>query len=122
MTATFYGKGVAVAGMKTACGAILIATQFTDTVEWSTGAGVKVAPGAAESAEATVLAAVLTTELPANGIDEIETSYCLLDAKGNPAEGLKYDLYVDGKLHTKAATDTDGSTVAVSDAKETRLY
>ncbi|WP_072789355.1 PAAR domain-containing protein [Duganella sacchari] len=35
MTATFYGKGVAVAGMKTSCGATLIASQFTDTVEWS---------------------------------------------------------------------------------------
>ncbi len=30
---SFYGKGVALAGMKTACGATLIATQFTDTVE-----------------------------------------------------------------------------------------
>lgn len=33
MTTSFYGKGVAVAGMKTACGATLIATQFTDIVE-----------------------------------------------------------------------------------------
>lgn len=32
---TFYGKGVALAGMKTSCGAILIATQFTDTVDWA---------------------------------------------------------------------------------------
>lgn len=38
MTATFYGKGVAVAGMKTSCGAKLIASQFTDTVDWSSGA------------------------------------------------------------------------------------
>ena len=34
MTTTFYGKGVALAGMKTSCGAVLIASQFTDTVEW----------------------------------------------------------------------------------------
>lgn len=39
LTTTFYGKGVALAGMKTACGATLVATQFTDTVEYSTGAG-----------------------------------------------------------------------------------
>jgi uncharacterized Zn-binding protein involved in type VI secretion len=37
LTTTFYGKGVAVAGMKTACGAALIATQFTDTVASSGG-------------------------------------------------------------------------------------
>lgn len=33
VTTTFYGKGVAVAGMKTSCGAVLIASQFTDVVE-----------------------------------------------------------------------------------------
>lgn len=37
MTTTFYGKGVAVAGMKTSCGATLIAGQFTDIVEWGGG-------------------------------------------------------------------------------------
>jgi uncharacterized Zn-binding protein involved in type VI secretion len=36
-TTTFYGKGVALARMKTACGATLIATQFTDTVEYGGG-------------------------------------------------------------------------------------
>lgn len=35
MTTTFYGKGVALAGMTTACGAYLVPTQSTDTVEWS---------------------------------------------------------------------------------------
>lgn len=35
MSTTLYGKSVAVAGMKTSCGATLIASQFTDTVEWS---------------------------------------------------------------------------------------
>lgn len=34
-TTTFYGKGVALAGMKTACGAVLIASQFTDVL-WNT--------------------------------------------------------------------------------------
>lgn len=37
-TTTFYGKGVAIAGMKTACGASLIPTQFTDIVERGGGA------------------------------------------------------------------------------------
>jgi uncharacterized Zn-binding protein involved in type VI secretion len=36
-TTTFYGKGVALAGMKTACGAVLIASQFTDIVEYGGG-------------------------------------------------------------------------------------
>lgn len=50
-TTTFYGKGVAVAGMKTACGAVLIATQFTDTVEWSSGAVVTTPGRAAKAVE-----------------------------------------------------------------------
>lgn len=37
MTTSFYGNGVALAGMRTACGATLIPTQFTDTVEWGAG-------------------------------------------------------------------------------------
>lgn len=37
VTTTFYGKGVAIAGMKTSCGAILIPTQFTDIVEYGGG-------------------------------------------------------------------------------------
>jgi uncharacterized Zn-binding protein involved in type VI secretion len=38
-TMTFYGKGVALEGMKTSCGATLIATQFTSTVEYASGGG-----------------------------------------------------------------------------------
>lgn len=38
MTTSFYGKGVALAGMKTACGAALIASQFLDTVAFASGA------------------------------------------------------------------------------------
>lgn len=45
---TFYGKGVALAGMKTACGAILMATQFSDTVEYG-GGGASAASGSQTS-------------------------------------------------------------------------
>lgn len=61
LTTTFYGKGVALAGMKTACGAVLIATQFTDTVEWSTGAG-------ASHGVAASTAAALATGMAATGL------------------------------------------------------
>jgi uncharacterized Zn-binding protein involved in type VI secretion len=45
MTTTFYGKGVAVAGMKTSCGATLIAGQFTDIVEWGGGSSISKGTG-----------------------------------------------------------------------------
>lgn len=59
-TTTFYGKGVAVAGMKTACGATLIATQFTDTVEWSTGAAGSSTAAAAKKRAAPAAGAATT--------------------------------------------------------------
>lgn len=122
MTATFYGKGVAIAGMKTACGATLIATQFTDTVEWSTGASGKLAaPSEARSEAETVVAAITAADV-ALEIDEILTYYTLTDENGDLVEGLKYDLYVDGKLHTKADQyEDDGTTVKISGEAETRL-
>ena len=58
LTTTFYGKGVAVAGMKTACGATLVATQFTDTVEWSSGAA---GSSAAKAVVAKAVAALAVT-------------------------------------------------------------
>lgn len=56
MTTTIFGKGVAVAGMKTACGAVLVASQFTDTVEWSSGAGGASSAGPAAAAATTAAA------------------------------------------------------------------
>ena len=58
LTTSFYGKGVAVAGMKAACGAVLIAMQFTDTVKWSSEASGSSASASAQAAAA--LAAVVS--------------------------------------------------------------
>lgn len=122
MTGTFYGKGVAVAGMKTACGATLIATQFTDTVEWSTGASGKLAAATEARSEAEAVVAAMAAADVALEVDEIQTYYTLTDENGDPVEGLKYDLYVDGKLHTKAGLyEDDGTTVKISGDAETRL-
>jgi uncharacterized Zn-binding protein involved in type VI secretion len=52
LTTTFYGKGVALAGMKTACGAVLIASQFTDIVEYGGGAAAASRPRQASPAAA----------------------------------------------------------------------
>ena len=46
---TFYGKGVALDGMKTSCGATLIATQFATTVEYGSGGGGAYSPVARSS-------------------------------------------------------------------------
>lgn len=59
-TTTFYGKGVALARMRTACGAVLIATQFSERS--NSVAEVAVLPGAvpAPTVRQTFLAHVTT--------------------------------------------------------------
>lgn len=53
LTTTFYGKGVALAGMKTACGAVLIPTQFTDVVKYGGGSDASSEPEAESEQAAT---------------------------------------------------------------------
>lgn len=65
MSATFYGQGVAVAGMKTSCGATLIASQFTDTIEWSSGASGSNAAKQPAGAVAAITAELAPGALPA---------------------------------------------------------
>lgn len=68
MTTTLFGRGVAVAGMKTACGAVLIPSQFTDTVDWA-GGGSAGALGAVAAALALGAAQKL-----ASALDDQESS------------------------------------------------
>lgn len=70
LTTTFYGKGVAVAGMKTACGATLVATQFTDTVEWSSGAGSSAAKAVAALALASGVRSIRPDDSSLDPFDE----------------------------------------------------
>ena len=59
------------AGMKTGCGAVLIPTQFTDTVEWSNGAsGSLTAKAVAEMSVAPGIQSVQAVEASLNPFDE----------------------------------------------------
>lgn len=109
LTTTFYGNGVAVAGMKTACGAVLIATQFTDTVEWSSGgagAGSSAVAQAARTPGAASGAASVVANYPADSPDE---QVRVVDHKtGEPIPELAYYIEApDGSTYT-GHTDADG--------------
>jgi uncharacterized Zn-binding protein involved in type VI secretion len=126
LTTTFYGKGVAVAGMKTACGAVLLADQFTDIVEWSSGSGsaAKASAGAAEATAGTHAApsgnGVQTSSENDDEI-EIEYFYSLVDADGKPIDAYRYDLRMADVLHTKAGAYTNGETVTIRGIEPSRL-
>lgn len=127
LTTTFYGKGVAIAGMKTACGAVLIATQFLDTVEYGGGSGGPTGGARSASAAGPGQAQPAGQTETAHGIDaacaetEEEHFYTLSDEFGNPAEGYRYDLHCDGNLHTKAGSYASGATVSVTAASASHL-
>jgi uncharacterized Zn-binding protein involved in type VI secretion len=130
LTTTFYGKGVAVAGMKTACGAVLIASQFTDVVEWSTGtsgSGRKASGRTGSTAEKPAPASPKagatgagTAPTAADNI-QIEQYYSLINGHGEPVPDYRYDLFVEGELHTKAGTYASGRTVAAVGDSNTQL-
>jgi len=130
LTTTFYGKGVAVAGMKTACGAVLVAGQFTDVVEWSSGgnAGAASSTAAASAAAAVATQAAAPAEAAQAHADaaedddiEIEHYYSLVDADGKPIDAYRYDLHLSDALHTKAGVYSNGETVVIKGSEETRL-
>ena len=127
LTTTFYGKGVAVAGMKTACGAVLLAGQSTDIVEWSSGAG-SAAKKASTGAVAVAVASQtspFTDAVQAGGEndDEIETEhfYSLVGEDGKPVDAYSYDLRMANEVHTKAGAYTNGETVTIKGIEPTRL-
>jgi uncharacterized Zn-binding protein involved in type VI secretion len=123
ITTTFYGKGVAVAGMKTACGAVLLAGQFTDVVEWSSGAGANF-NNSASVAAATQAAPSGNAAQAGNEDDdeiEIEHVYSLVGEDGKPVDAYRYDLRMAETLYTKAGTYTNGETVVIKGEEQTRL-
>jgi uncharacterized Zn-binding protein involved in type VI secretion len=103
------GTPIALEGMKTSCGAVLIASQHSDLVELiSSGnrSGAYVAPGAPKG----------------NNHEEqvIEQWFGLEDEHGNPVKGYKYDLLKDGATHTRAASFDSGQSIVVEGAAHLR--
>lgn len=128
LTTTFYGKGVAIAGMKTGCGAQLIPTQFNAIVEYDGGeASSKASPRNAtqnysvqdENEGGRAEKAGSKSKEPEN-VNE-ESFYSLVDSEGNSVEGYKYDIYQDDVLHAQGIKYSNGETIRMSKSKSTRV-
>ncbi|MYM94916.1 PAAR domain-containing protein [Duganella vulcania] len=124
MTTTFFGQGVAVAGMKTSCGATLIATQFTDTVEWGGGGASTGATGSAAAAAKSVTS-VKAKDAEAAILASASANYDLFfhvkhDATGNNLSNTPYKITLDDGREFKGVTDKNGHTQKVfSDSPQT---
>ena len=95
---------MAVACMKISCGAVLIATQLTDTVEWSTGASGSSAT-AASCAAASAVAVLPSPEAGAAPAPRIsDEQYAFVDENGRVrAEPLSV-FHVDPRTCYSAAS------------------
>jgi uncharacterized Zn-binding protein involved in type VI secretion len=127
LTTTFYGKGVALAGMRTSCGAILIASQFTDVVEY--GGGAAASNKRSETPESVIAAAdaakgkrdSAVPEQPKNaGFDD---KFILVDeVTGDPIAYTEYAIRRESGGVEHGTTDADGHTHLLSStAKAERI-
>lgn len=132
MTTSLYGKGVALAGMKTSCGATLIATQSTDVVEYGGGGD-----GDAKTASAKSGPAHRTNTAPGKSAESGQLSgelKCENEARtqfdeqshlmGNSVEGVPYFIETkDGRTFTgQAPHDGMLPRVETDEAVEYSVY
>lgn len=136
MTTTFYGKGVALAGMKTSCGAILIAGQFTDTVDWGgsarTGRGAAVSsrtePVPAPDLANSTAAGFRESSMVASGLavagENFDEQFVLLDDEGLPLGDVPYTIKLGSGETVRLITDSEGKTIrsATTDAQSIEVY
>jgi uncharacterized Zn-binding protein involved in type VI secretion len=119
LTTAFYGKGVALAGMKTSCGAVLIASQFTDIVEY--GSGASPASGKARSSSAAIAAssALRGKDVPSGpgeaGTTQFDDRFILVDeTTGEPLAFTEYAVRRASGQVEHGTTDSQGHTHLLS--------
>jgi uncharacterized Zn-binding protein involved in type VI secretion len=118
-TTTFYGKGVALAGMHTACGAVLIASQITDIVEC--GSGGTAVNSAAKSASPAVASSATSASIDGASTNPKTTDYqfddkfILQDAgTGEPIPYAEYAIRRQSGEIEHGTSDADGHTHLLS--------
>lgn len=129
-TTTLYGKGVALAGMKTACGASLIATQFTDIVEC--GGGNASAASQTKTASSSGGPAVSSNPVknavsPADaGAAHFDDKFILLDDEtGDPLSNTEYAIRRASGEIEHGVTNVHGCThllAATASAERIEIY
>ena len=128
-TTTFYGKGVALAGMHTACGAVLIASQFTVTVGYdggqdSAGHAPKTSNSAVLSSASFPSMVGASTKKFSN--HEFDDRFILLDAaEGNPIPFTEYAIRRESGEIEYGTSDAEGHThllTATSSAEVIEIY
>jgi uncharacterized Zn-binding protein involved in type VI secretion len=111
---TVYGKGVALEGMKTACGASLIGTQFVTTVGSSSSGSISEGGAKASSPvrqQATQAGAIAA----ASSTPAIYDLHFLVrdDKTGNALPGIPYRITLETDEQVSGITDANGLTKTI---------
>lgn len=113
LTHSIYGIPTAVEGMKTACGATLIATQHRDTIDTGSDNGLPPSATVARTA-AHAAAALADMASPRHAYDE-QIQFLL--ASGAALAGVAYTLTLDDGSQVAGTTDAEGKTGRVRTAE-----
>lgn len=116
-THTVDGVGVSVQGMKTGCGATLIASQGTALLEFS-GGGSFVAGSGANKAGSVI-------SYGSNSRNELhDEQFQLLDAEGQPLSEARYKIVTASGSAIEGVTDSEGKTqrVKTPSAEQLNIY
>ena len=124
---TYMGRNVAVEGMRTSCGAILIASQSEATIDVPTGSAthsrVTSSNGAADSV--IVKTAVRAASQPAQNTKYNERFILLDDATNEPLAKRQYAIQRESGAIEYGTTDAAGYTITLSltdAAEEVHIY
>lgn len=119
LTTTFYGKGVALGGMRTACGAILLAGQITDVVQF--GAGDTQARMATRNLNPTTFHSSSAKGIEGTSSNaetdrsQFDEKFKLLDAEtGSPIPNAEYAIRRQSGEIEHGITDAEGHTHLLS--------
>lgn len=117
------GVNVAVEGMKTSCGAVLVASQQTDTAEVGGGGGGGAAAPTAAAATAAVAAApaaaAAAAAVPADS--KFDEQFQLVDKGGKPLANAAYRIVSASGITVDGTTDAEGKTQRVKTSAEEQL-
>ena len=96
--------------MKTSCGAVLIATQFTETVEWSTGASGSSAESVSGAAASAVAALAATKAGVAPTPKIFDEQYAFVDENKRALYEMPYTVKLPSGEFFHGVTDLEGRT------------
>jgi len=114
LNATMMGISIAVDGMKTSCGATLIASQITDTIEYGSGSSPAAAATQVASAASATLAAIVAgagqRAAKTDNADncKYDEQVRVLDQDGAPIANMPYHITDESGQVYKGLTDADG--------------